>query len=197
MSDGEPQCEVTRLIQAAGASDRAAADQLLVLVYDQLRKIAQQRMNAERSDHTLQATALVHEAYARLLGHTEVLWQNRAHFLAVAAEAMRRILVDRARQKRRIRHGGDLQRIDLACIDVAAPDNSDERLLALDEALKRLAERDPAKSELVKLRHFAGMTLEEAAEALGISRATASRHWEYARAWLLRQMQEVSALYAS
>ena len=192
MSEGEPQHEVTRLIQAASASDRAAADQLLALVYDQLRKIAQQRMNAERSDHTLQATALVHEAYVRLLGHTEVLWQNRAHFLAVAAEAMRRILVDRARQKRRIRHGGDLQRIDLACVDVPASDNDEDRLLALDEALVRLAEHDPAKSELVKLRHFAGMTLEEAAVALGISRATASRHWEYARVWLLRQMQGAS-----
>lgn len=192
MADDAPQHEVTRLIQAASASDRAAADQLLTLVYDQLRKIAQQRMNAERPDHTLQATALVHEAYVRLLGQTEVHWKNRAHFLAVAAEAMRRILVDRARQKHRVRHGGGLHRVDLAGVDPPAPNNDDDQLLALDGALARLAELQPAMAELVKLRHFAGMTLEEAAEVLGTSRATASRHWEYARAWLLREMQGAS-----
>jgi RNA polymerase sigma factor (TIGR02999 family) len=195
MSEAEPQHDVTRLIQAAGASDRAAADQLLGVVYEQLRIIARQRMSEERRDHTLQATALVHEAYVQLIGHTEIRWQNRAHFLAVAAEAMRRILVDAARRKKRVRHGGLHRRVELG--ERAGGSNDDvHELLALDESLARLAQRDPQKADLVKMRYFAGMSLEESAEVLRISRATASRHWEYARAWLLRDMRGESAAAA-
>ncbi|MCC6359282.1 MAG: sigma-70 family RNA polymerase sigma factor [Phycisphaerales bacterium] len=188
MSSSTPGAEVTRLIQAASAADRDAADRLLTILYDELRLIAQQRMSTERSDHTLQATALVHEAYVRLIGNTEIQWQNRAHFLGVAAEAMRRILVDAARQKKRLKRGGDRQRVELGDVESTASPDGDE-LLALDESLARLAEQRPEIAELVKLRHFAGMSLEESAEVLGVSRATASRHWEYARAWLIRDMQ--------
>lgn len=186
MAEASLQHEVTRLLGAA-AADRSSADRLLTLLYDELRKIAQQRMHHERADHTLQATALVHEAYVRLVGNTAVRWENRAHFLAVASEAMRRILVDRARQRQRIRHGGEHQRVPLSA-DELAVSTADDRLVALDEALTKLASHAPAKAELIKLRHFSGMTLEEAAEALGISRATASRYWEYARVWLLREI---------
>lgn len=188
MSDETPQHEVTRLIQAVGASDLTAADRLLELVYDQLRKIAQQRMSEERAGHTLQATALVHEAYLRLVGDQEIYRHGRGFFFAAAAEAMRRILVDHARRKGRTRHGGDLRRVDLEQVDAAAP-TEDDRLLALDEALGRLAEEDPGKAELIKLRHFAGLSIEDAAEVLGVSRATAYRQWEYARAWLLWELE--------
>ena len=189
MADDTQQHEVTRLIQAASASDRAATNQLLAVVYDQLRKIAQQRMDGERAGQTLDATALVHEAYLRLVGDAEVQWEGRGHFFAAAAEAMRRILIDRARQKRRARHGGNLRRIDLEAADPAAPNQDDpDGLLALDQALTRLAEVHPEKAELIKLRHFGGLSIEEAANALGMSRATAYRHWEYARAWLLHEI---------
>jgi RNA polymerase sigma factor (TIGR02999 family) len=189
MADEAHQGEVTRLMQAVSASNRAATDQLLALVYDQLRKIAQQRMSEEAAGQTLQATALVHEAYLRLVGNTEVQWEGRGHFFAAAAEAMRRILIDRARQKRRVRHGGDLIRIDLETADPAAP-TDDDGLLALDEALTRLAQAHPSKAELIKLRHFGGLSIEEAADILGMSRATAYRHWEYARAWLLHEIED-------
>jgi len=188
MPETTPQHEVTRLVQAASASDPAGAEQLFTLVYDQLRQIARRRMSEERAGHTLETTALVHEAYLRLIGDSDVQWQGRAHFFAAAAEAMRRILIDRARKKRRARHGGHLQRIDLDKADPAAP-TEDDRLLALDEALTRLAVQHPSKAELVKLRHFGGLSFEEAAEVLGLSRATAYRHWEYARAWLLREIE--------
>lgn len=187
MADNAPQNECTRLFQAAKASDRAA-DQLLALVYDQLRQLAQHRMNDERAEHTLQATALVHEAYLRLLGNTEVQWQSRGHFFAAAAETMRRILIDHARRKHRVRHGGDLHLVALEEADSTTP-TEDDRLLALDEALSRLAEVDPPKAELVKLRHFGGLSIEEAAEVLGLSRATAYRRWEFARAWLIREIE--------
>ncbi len=172
------------------ASDRERDPaRLLELVYDQLRQAAQVQMAAERAGHTLSATALVHEAYLRLVGPREVPWAGRAHFYAAASEAMRRILVDRARHKARVRHGGGLRRVDLDAVDPAAPPE-DERLLALDDALTRLAAEHPSKAELVKLRHFGGLSIEEAAEVLGLSRATAYRQWEYARAWLLRAMEE-------
>lgn len=187
MADDAPRHEVTRLIQAASASAPAATDRLFALVYDQLRKMAQHRISEERAGHNLEATALVHEAYLRLVGDTEVYWQGRGHFFAAAAEAMRRILIDRARRKRRVRHGGHLQRITLDMADPAATPE-DDRLLALDEALARLADQHPLKAELVKLRHFAGLSIEVAADVLGMSRAAAYRHWEYARAWLLREM---------
>ena len=176
--------DVTRLLDAAAAGDRKAAADLLPLVYDELRKLAAARMAAESPDQTLQPTALVHEAYLRLIGPVdEPRWENRGHFFAAAAEAMRRILVDAARRKRAHKHGGHRRRIDLP--DVAAEQGcADERLLALDEALTRLAAEDPVAARVVALRHFAGLSIEDVAATLGLSRATAYRHWTYARAWL-------------
>jgi len=190
MSDIDPASEVTRLIQAASSSDRAATDQLLALVYDQLRKIAQQRISEERAGQTLQATALVHEAYMRLMGaedRPDVRWDSAGHFFSAAAEAMRRILVDRARAKgalKRRSKPGQLRLDQSPLID----DASAAELLDLDAALAKLAEEDPTKAQLVKLRFFAGLTLEEAANALSISPATADRYWSYARAWLFQAM---------
>ena len=178
---------VTRLLDAAATGDRRAATDLLPLVYDELRKLAAARMAAEAPGHTLDATALVHEAYVRLVGDHH--FADRSHFFRVTAEAMRRILIDHARQKRRIRHGGDRERVPLSDVEVAAEAPAEE-LLALDEALDRFAARDPIKAELVKLRYFAGLSEEEAAAALGISRATASRYWTYARAWLINALDE-------
>ena len=180
--------EVTRLIQAAGGSNCLAAEQLFTLVYDELKRLAEQRMRGERAGNTLQATALVHETYLRLVGEAEVHWQGRRHFFAAAAEAMRRILIDRARRKRRVRHGGELQRVDLEAVDPAAS-VEDDRLLALDAALTRLAQAHPSKAELIQLHHFGGLSIEEAAQVLGVSRAAAYRKWEYARAWLLRELE--------
>jgi RNA polymerase sigma factor (TIGR02999 family) len=160
---------------------------LLPLVYDDLRKLAAARMAAEVPGHTLDATALVHEAYVRLVGDNRFI--DRSHFFKVAAEAMRQILIDHARQKRRIRHGGDRERVPLSDVEAAAEVRAEE-LLALDEALNRLATIDPVKAELVKLRYFAGLSEEEAAGTLGISRATASRYWTYARAWLINALDE-------
>jgi len=179
--------DVTLLLDAAAAGDRKAAADLLPLVYDELRKLAAARMTHEAPDHTLQPTALVHEAYLRLIGPAdEVRWHNRGHFFAAAAEAMRRILVENARRKKAAKHGGGLQRLD-ATLAIAAPE-VDEDLVAIDEALDRLAALDPVKAELVKLRYFAGLTIEEAAQALGISAATAKRYWTYSRVWLYQQV---------
>jgi RNA polymerase sigma factor (TIGR02999 family) len=180
---------VTKLTEACQNGDLQAAADLLPLVYDELRKLAAACMAAEAPGHTLDATALVHEAYVRLVGDRQ--FADRNHFFRAAAEAMRRILIDRARQKRRIRHGGDRERVPLSAAEVAAEAPADE-LLALDEALERFAARDPAKAELVKLRYFAGLSEEEAAAALGISRATASRYWTFARAWLINALDEKS-----
>ena len=179
--------DVTRLLEAANRGDRQAAADLLPLVYDELRKLAAARMAAEAPGHTLNATALVHEAYLRLVGDHH--FADRSHFFRVAAEAMRRILIDHARHKRRIRHGGDRERVPLSEAEVAAEPPADQ-LLALDEALERFATVDPVKAELVKLRFFAGLSEEEAAAALGIARATASRYWTYARAWLINALDE-------
>jgi RNA polymerase sigma factor (TIGR02999 family) len=177
--------QVTRILEAIGDGDPQATAELLPIVYDELRKLAAQRLAQEKPGQTLQATALVHEAYLRLLGpqETEQRWNSRGHFFAAAAEAMRRILVETARRKQRIKHGGELSRVDLdeACSISGAP--SDD-LLALDEALAKLAVESPAKADLVKLRYFAGLTVEEAAAAMDISPATAKRYWAYARAWL-------------
>jgi RNA polymerase sigma factor (TIGR02999 family) len=176
--------DVTLLLDAAAAGDRKAAADLLPLVYDELRKLAAARMAAESPDPTLQPTALVHEAYLRLVGPAdEVRWENRGHFFAAAAEAMRRILVDAARRKRTDKHGGHRHRVELADVP-AEPEVADEQLLALDAALKRLATEDSVAARVVELRHFAGLSIEDAAAALGLSRATAYRHWTYARAWL-------------
>jgi RNA polymerase sigma factor (TIGR02999 family) len=180
--------EVTRLLDAAAAGDRHAAAVLLPLVYDELRKLAAARMAAEKPGDTLQPTALVHEAYLRLVGAADVSrWDHRGHFFAAAAEAMRRILVEAARRKKALKHGGGRQRLDADTIAIAAPATDDD-LVAIDEALDRLAALDPVKAELVKLRYFAGLTIERAAEALGISAATAKRYWAYSRVWLYQQV---------
>jgi RNA polymerase sigma factor (TIGR02999 family) len=176
--------DVTQLLDAAAAGDRKAAADLLPLVYDELRKLAAARMSAESPNQTLQPTALVHEAYLRLVGPSdEPRWENRGHFYAAAAEAMRRILVDAARRKRTDKHGGNRRRVQMPDAP-AEPDHADERLLALDAALTRLATEDPIAARVVELRHFAGLSIEDAARTLGLSRATAYRHWTYARAWL-------------
>jgi RNA polymerase sigma factor (TIGR02999 family) len=180
--------DVTQILQAIEGGDARAAGELLPLVYEELRKLAGQRMSNEASDHTLEATALVHEAYIRLVGKADPGWQNRGHFFAAAAEAMRRILIDGARRRDRLKHGGGRAREELA-EQVAA--SLDERvdLLALDEALAKLEGEDAAKAKLVKLRYFAGLSVEEAAAILGISRATADRWWAYARAFLYCEMR--------
>lgn len=181
--------DVTHLLNAIDQGDPLAADQLLAIVYDQLRRLAAQRLAQEEVGQTLQATALVHEAYVRLVKNgADQQWDHRGHFFAAAATAMRRILIERARRKRRIVHGGDRQRVDLAPDLVAAPEPDDE-LLALDAALAKLAERDPEKARLVDLRYFAGMTGDQAASVMGISPSTADRHWIYARAWLRRELR--------
>jgi RNA polymerase sigma factor (TIGR02999 family) len=182
--------EVTRILSAIEAGDPHAAEQLLPLVYDELRKLAAQKLAQEKPGQTLQATALVHEAYLRLVDQdTTPPWQGRGHFFAAAAEAMRRILVEKARRKNRLKRGGDLVRQDFdeALLAVSEPA---EDLLALDDALERLARFDPRKAELVKLRYFAGLTMPQAAAALGISLSSAEKDWAYARTWLYRQMTE-------
>jgi RNA polymerase sigma factor (TIGR02999 family) len=179
--------EVTRLLDAAAAGDPRAAADLLPLVYDELRKLAAARMAAEPADHTLQPTALVHEAYLRLVGGGDRGWDGRGHFFAAAAEAMRRIVVEAARRRARLRHGGGHERVDVELTDLPTRLPPDD-LIALDDALAGLERLDPRKARLVTLRYFAGLTIEQAAEALGISRVTAHRYWTFARAWLHRQM---------
>src|SRR5262245_4366772 len=176
--------DVTRILSAIEQGDPQAAAQLLPLVYDELRRLAAAKLAQEKPGQTLQATALVHEAYLRLVDVDKVQhWNSRGHFFAAAAEAMRRILVERARGKAREKRGGDWQRVDFDNLDVATT-VSPEQLVALDDALLRLAALDPVAGELVKLRYFAGLAPDQAAAALGISAATAYRHWAYARAWL-------------
>jgi RNA polymerase sigma factor (TIGR02999 family) len=179
--------DVTRILSAVAHGDPTAAAQLLPLVYDELRRLAAQRLAREKPGQTLQATALVHEAYLRLVGPQDTGWDGRGHFFAAAAEAMRRILVEKARHKRRRRHGGGLRRVDLD--QAAAGDDAPAGdLLALHEALDHLAAEEPVAAEVVKLRYFAGLTAEQAASALGISLRTANRHWAYARAWLYSRL---------
>ncbi len=184
--------EVTQILCAIEQGNPQAAEQLLPLVYDELRRLAAEKMAQEKPGQTLQATALVHEAYLRLVDvKNDQHWDSRGHFFAAAAEAMRRILIDRARRKRRTKHGANRQRLPLSDVELAT-ESPAEQLLALDEALDRFATVDPVKAELVKLRYFAGLSEEEAAAALGISRATASRYWTYARAWLINALDEKS-----
>ena len=181
--------DVTLLLQKIEQGDLQAADQLLPLVYQELRRLAASKMGRESAAQTLQPTALVHEAWLRLGGDQQPNWQNRAHFFAAAAETMRRILIDRARKRRALRHGGDQLRADSAEIDqVADLNRSDDQLLAVHEALDKFAAEDPKKAELVKLRYFGGLTLEEAATALDIPHGTAKRWWTYSRAWLFREL---------
>ena len=185
--------EVTRILSAIEHGDPQAAGQLLPLVYEDLRRLAARRLDREAAGQTLQATALVHEAYLRLVDEEQARhWNSRGHFFAAAAEAMRRILVEAARRRRRIKRGGDRRRIDL---DEAAPIIQPplDDLLALDEALSRLAARDTMRADLVKLRFFAGLTMPEAARALGISLATAERHWTFARTWLYAELTDCAA----
>jgi RNA polymerase sigma factor (TIGR02999 family) len=189
--------EVTRILSAINQGDPHAAAQLLPLVYDELRRLAAQRLAQEKPGQTLEPTALVHEAYLRLVGqHEERHWNGRNHFFAAAAEAMRRILVETARRKQGPRHGGRLRRID-ADLNLVAAHAPSVDLLALDEALTRLAEESPARAELVKLRFFADLTMAEAAEVLGISLATAERYWTYARTWLYAELADAEDSSAS
>jgi RNA polymerase sigma factor (TIGR02999 family) len=181
--------DVTRILEAIEQGDPAAAGELLPLVYRELRQLASQRLAQEKPGQTLQATALVHEAYLRLVGEQDTQrWDGRGHFFAAAAEAMRRILVNRARDKQRLKRGGGQQRIDLDLAEIAVDTPNDE-VLALDEALDKLSKEDADCAELVKLRFFAGLTQEESAQALNISRRTADRHWAYARAWLFHELR--------
>ena len=178
--------EVTHILSAIERGDPSASERLLPLVYDELRQLAAAKLAHGNPGQTLQATALVHEAYLRLVDVEQAQhWDSRGHFFAAAAEAMRRILVDKARARRRLKRGGDRQRVDLDELELAIEGPSDD-LLALDEALTKLAAKHPDKAELVKLRYFAGLSVDEAARALGISPATADRYWTFARAWLYR-----------
>ena len=190
--------EVTHILSAVREGDPHAASRLMPLVYEELRRLAAQQLAREPCGQTLQPTALVHEAYVRLVaspgresGEQEPHWDNRGHFFAAAAEAMRRILIDNARRKQRPKHGGDRRRVggDIAAPQPAMPP---EDLLALDEALDKLAKEEPDKAELVKLRFFAGLTMPEVAEVLGISLATAERHWSYARTWLYAELRDAA-----
>jgi RNA polymerase sigma factor (TIGR02999 family) len=182
--------DVTRILSAIEQGDPSAAGQLLPLVYDELRLLAAQRLATEQPGQTLQATALVHEAYLRLVGAEQVQrWDSRRHFFAAVAEAMRRILIDRARDKRRLKRGGSWRRLRLDDIDLSVSEPPDD-LPALDEALQKLAREDPLCAELVKLRFFAGLTLEEAAATLDIARRTADRYWAFARSWLYDELSK-------
>jgi RNA polymerase sigma factor (TIGR02999 family) len=176
--------DTARLLERAQAGDPLAARELLPAVYDELRRLARQKMAAEPPGHTLQPTALVHEAWLRLTGKQGARFENRAHFFAAAAEAMRRILIERARRRLAAKRGGGAQPADVEAIEIPQPATDDTRLLAVNEALEKFTALDPRKAELVKLRYFVGMTHEEAAEALGIAVPTAKQWWAYARAWL-------------
>ena len=180
--------DVTLILTAIEQGDPKAADKLLPLVYEELRKLAAHRMANEAAGHTLQPTALVHEAWIRLVGKENPKFENRAHFFAAAAEAMRRILIDKARRKRAIRHGGGHERVDLDKAELAFTVD-DEQLLAVNEAIDKLAAQNKLEAELVKLRYFVGMTLEEAADVLGVYCRTADNYWAHARAWLFRELK--------
>ena len=181
--------DVTRILNAIERGDAKSTDELLPLVYEELRLLATQKLLHEAPGQTLQPTALVHEAYLRLVDEGAQGWKSRGHFFGAAAEAMRRILVETARRKRRLKHGGEYHRVDIDAVDAVAEQTPDD-LLALDEALARLSQQEPLKADLVKLRYFAGLTAEQAAEALDISKATADRYWAYSRAWLFDEIRK-------
>jgi RNA polymerase sigma factor (TIGR02999 family) len=181
--------DITVILDAVERGDARAAEELLPLVYDELRRLAAWRLANERPGQTLQATALVHEAYLRLVGKGDPLWHGRRHFFAAAAEAMRRILVENARRKRRVKHGGQMDRVNVEEVDIPSPMPDDE-LLAMDEALDRLAEVDSRAAEVVKLCFFVGLTQEQAAKHLDVSVATVERTWAFARAWLFREIEK-------
>jgi len=179
------------LLSAIDSDDPKAAEELLPIVYDELRRLAAQKMANEKPGQTLQATALVHEAWLKLAGSNQQQWRDRRHFFGAAAEAMRRILIDRARKRNRTRHGHGLARVDLQQIEIAETAN-DQQLLVVDEALRKLAAESPERAELVKLRYFVGMSIPDAAQALGISEATAKRQWNYVRLWLFKEIQRMA-----
>lgn len=181
--------ELTPVLQAADRGEPEAPAKLLALVYAELRKLAAAKMGRESAAHTLQPTALVHEAWIRLGGDAQPAWRDRGHFFGAAAEAMRRILIERARRRQAVRHGGDQMRVNLGDVDVAGEARSAEQILMIDEALERLALTDARIAELVKLRYFTGLTLEECGEALGVSEVTARRWWAFAKSWLYREIQ--------
>jgi RNA polymerase sigma factor (TIGR02999 family) len=181
---------VTQILEAAERGDPSAADQLLPLVYEELRNLAVAKMANEAPGQTLQPTALVHEAWLRLVGDQNHKFANRAHFFSAAAEAMRRILIDRARRKRAARHGGNQQRVAIEEADLAGPDQDSDQLLAVNDALDKLATVDRVEAELVKLRYFVGLTVDEAAAILGVSPRTAKNYWTHARAWLFREIKK-------
>ena len=183
--------EFTHILEEVERGNPKAADQILPLVYTELRKLAASKMAGESSDHTLQPTALVHEAWLRLTGNQDLKWEGRAHFFAAAAESMRRILIERARRKHAVRHGGNHQRVEFLEEDLQAGQD-DAVLLAINEALDKLAALDHIKAELVKLRYFVGMTIPEASRVLGISEPTAKRYWSFSRAWLYQEIQNPS-----
>lgn len=186
-----PDPEVTQLLKAIDHGDPHASEKLLPLVYDDLRRLASVKMAGENPGQTIQATALVHEAWLKISGNGDQRWENRKHFFAAAAEAMRRILIDRARRRRRIRHGGDQKRVDMDGMEIAAPaTGNDEKLLEIHEALDALAAEDPGKAEVVKLRFFVGLTAAETAEVLGVTVRTVERHWSFARTWLFQRIKE-------
>jgi len=184
--------KVTRILDRVQQGDSRAVDELIPLVYEELRRLAAMKMAREQFGQTLQPTALVHEAYLRLLGQEKQAWQNSRHFFSAAAEAMRRILVERARHKARQRHGGEMQRLDIERIDVASQDD-EKTLLFVNDALERLSAKDPVCAELINLRFFAGMANHEAARLLGLSERTAKRNWAYARAWLAKEIPRLKA----
>jgi RNA polymerase sigma factor (TIGR02999 family) len=179
--------QVTELLVRWREGDRRALDELMPLVYDELHPLAARRMRGERPGHTLQTSALVNEAYLRLAGHDQMQWQNRAHFFAIAAQAMRRVLVDHARRRGGLKRGGGAHKVDLDQALVVSPERAAE-VVALDDALARLAEIAPRKSQLVELRFFGGLSIEEAAEVLGVSERTVRRDWQMARSWLYREL---------
>jgi RNA polymerase sigma factor (TIGR02999 family) len=180
--------DLVQLLSSAAKGDAKTAEKLLPLVYQELRSLAARKMAQQSPGHTLQATALVHEAYLRLAGSEQRDWEGRTHFFSAAAEAMRHILVDAARRKRRIKHGGDWQRVEADVIEIAS-ELEDEKLLLVNEALDKLALEDPVKAQVVKLHYFAGLTHAETAEVLAVSEKTVRRHWNYARVWLFQSIQ--------
>lgn len=180
--------DITRILGAIGSGTADATRELLPLVYDELRRLATARMAREAPGQTLQPTALVHEAWLRLGGDSQPNWQNRSHFFGAAAEAMRRILIDRARSKGRLRHGGEWQRLDIEQVTIAVED-ADDTVLAVNEALDKLASQDGLKAEIVKLRYYVGMNHQEIADALGIAEPTVRRHWAFARSWLYAELK--------
>lgn len=189
LTGSQPAAQVTVVLQAISRGEGGASAELLPIVYEELRRLAMSRMSQEAAGHTLQATALVHEAWLRLVGSGERTWQNRAHFFGAAAEAMRRILIESARRKSRIKRGGNFIRVDLADVDLAET-NPDEKILLINDALEEMEVQDPEKARVVVLKFFGGMTNQEVAESMGVTERTVERHWAFAKAWLYQAIRK-------